>query len=280
MSITFSTALLPTVPSPSPDQLHHAVTLLAKMFPSPKFDKLVGVATRCTLWTLPLRLRDRDDVVEPIALWLALVWLIDDKFDQERSTLTQYHYDLVKDIVEQTVESSKINDPFFKLIAVGFERYYSLIVRSFATEKITEWFMKYMETIFDSTSTSFTIKWYEQWRLKSGAMMCVVWHLVHHMDDPTQDDLSCFYIASLYISYQNDLLSYERDVVDQTPNLVHIIPGNTKEEKYHAAISHLNAMNTEMNNEVAQCVLHGCYNWALTEPRYALGRASLEAILL
>jgi hypothetical protein len=282
MSIVIGTTLLPGVVSPTPAQFTNAAALLRSFFPGSKFDKLVGVASRCTLWTLPERLRDRHDVIEPMGLWLALVWMIDDKFDQERTSLTKYHFNLVRDIVDRTISSSKIDDPFFKMIALGFERYYSLMTYSYASEKIKEWFMKYMETIFDSTSTSFAkadLETYTNWRLKSGAMMCVVWHLVHHMDDAVQDDLECFFMASLYISFQNDLLSYERDLRDNTPNLVHIMSPSSVWDKYQAAISHLNAMATNTDNEVAKCVLHGCYNWAISEPRYSPGLVTLGYVL-
>jgi hypothetical protein len=266
---------------PTDFQLKTLTNELMKFYVSPKFERVSELAARFALWNLPENLRDNLTVGGSFGLWLSLVWIIDDLFDKDR----QNNGPEVKEIIVKIIKGETpptLPDHLVSLSTLlinGFTKYRDTIgPHGYAYHKIQDWLLTYLDNLFGNEE-DLTLVQYENWRLIDGAMMCVAWHLVHYMNDPTQDDLEAFRQAALYISYQNDLLSYQRDLKENTPNLVKFMDGKTHWEKYQNAINHLNTLWVDIQNPISRLVILGSYNWALTEPRYVEGKNLLSIAL-
>lgn len=79
---------------------------------------------------------------------------------------------------------------------------------------------------FDSKD-SYDLDNYYDWRLVDSAMMCVCWHLVLFINIPmeklTNDHTKLFELSSILVAYHNDILSYHRNISQDTNNLVRCI---------------------------------------------------------
>lgn len=281
MFLPVSDKILSEVNPPTDLQLTTLTEELMKFYQAPKFGRVSELAARFALWNLPEHFRDDLKVGGSFALWLSLVWIIDDLFDKDR----QNNGPEIKEIMVQIIKGETPTSiperlgPLCHLLTKGFEKYRKEIgTHGHAYFKIQEWLLTYLDNLF-GTEEHLSLKTYENWRLIDGAMMCVAWHLVHYLEDPTQDDLQAFRQAALYISYQNDLLSYQRDLKEGTPNLVKFMKGESHWEKYQNGIEYLNMLWVDIENPISRLVVLGSHNWALTEPRYTEGKALLCAAL-
>lgn len=259
-------------------------------------DYLSGLATRYACWTLPRRLHLQERGVEGYALWLSLVWLIDALFDQDRSmTSEEDAADLLLTItrLEEVEGSSPLFTSLFKTVRRAYSKYLDLTaeyreLNPGAYDQILIWFVRYLATLTDSSETQRNLIEYAHWRLVSGAMMCVVWHLCLFTSTELSPGSSLlFELVSLIVSYHNDLLSFHRDRDQGTPNLLDSLDGNswTRMKKgielvdrlYSQVGQILEEAGDENVSEIALAILEGSYNWALNEPRYSHGLKILMA---
>ena len=136
-------------------------------------------------------------------------------------------------------------------------------------------------------SIDLTIEKYKNWRLDSGAMMCVTWHLMMYGNikcDKLRVNDILFENISLIVSYHNDILSFDRDIKDNVPNLVKIIKDYlnlTNLEAFKRAICIINKLyidtsiiidNYDENiKKLSISIVEGSHNWAIQEDRYKIG---------
>lgn len=92
-----------------------------------------------------------------------------------------------------------------------------------------------------------------------------------------QDKEKAYRDVAAIVSYHNDLLSYDRDKIDGTPNLVTVIwkSGSLTEiEAFKKGISVVNDMYDGLDislDKVSKSVLVGSFNWTNLEDRYISG---------
>lgn len=284
MFLPVGDTLLSDIIPPTNEQIDKLIKALMKFYVDDKYKKVSGLASRFALWNLPIELRDTPNVTTSFALWLSLVWIIDDLFDKDRVNNGIETKRIIERIVkgnghEPLNSHEPLNNPLFELLDRGFNYYREIIgPKGPAYHKIQEWLLTYLDNLF-GTEETLTLATYENWRMIDGAMMCVSWHLVHYLQDTTQDDLDSFKQAAVYVAYQNDLLSYQRDLNEGTPNLIRFMEGEGHWDKYQKAVEHVGRLWVDIENPITRSVILGSYNWAITEPRYTEGLKLLQSYL-
>lgn len=251
-------------------------------------DYLSGLATRYACWTLPQRLWSDERAAEGHAVWLCLVWVIDAIFDQDRSLTTEEDVaDLLLTItrLEEIEGRTSLLTSLFRTVRQAYLRYL-VLTREYrelnpdAYNQVLIWLIRYLNTLTDSSRISRNLIEYAYWRLDSGAMMCVAWHLFL-FSSVNQICPLLFELVSLAVSYHNDLLSFHRDRDQETPNLLDSFDGDdwTKMKRgielvdrlYLQIDQILQEIGDGIISEIALSILEGSYNWSLNEPRYAHG---------
>jgi hypothetical protein len=219
------------------------------------------LATRyslCILSRVGLSAETAPGAAEAFALWLSLVWIIDGAFDAQRASSTPRGQRLVEEAIRANVESRPApadaeDSPMGGLastVRIIYCAYTNLVFEYRLAspeifDLITRWLLLYVGTVRDSRSGGLTpahegelaahlgrasapLVEYAGWRLQSGAMMCVVYHVALFAQPPraqleallsNEGELLCK-LASLEAALYNDLLSLDRDTHQDTPNLV------------------------------------------------------------
>ena len=122
--------------------------------------------------------------------------------------------------------------------------------------------------------------------------MCVIWHIMmfENLNLPRDDIL--FEKTSLVVSYSNDILSFDRDVKDNIPNLIKTIGYGRSLNNFNSfkeAIIIINDLyqdiSTIINNydvnlkEIIVIILEGSHNWSIKEDRYKIGFKMLKKVI-
>ena len=273
-----------------------------------RLDYLLGLSCRYAINTsLFLKCDILDPSIISYTLWLSLFWIIDSIFDKFRKNLSVNDLKNITDIFEQldngiTVDipscncnSDNLLECLPKTIITIYGKYLSLVSNYNKDElkHLTYWTKRYFDSIFVNEISN--LKEYQKWRLDSGAMMCVCWHLSMCKNinpDIIQRDTFIFKKASLIVSYHNDLLSYDRDLLDGTHNLVKTIKhmfNLSNFDAYRQSISVINDIYKEIfrvidgyDEDIKNLVLsvvEGSHNWTIGEERYKVGFSMLGKAL-
>lgn len=281
---------------------------------------LCALATRYAHATF----RNTDEIaLRAYALWLSLIWLIDGFFDKCKSLTSQKDVDTLIQIFQgELIEEP--NHILFEVVIAIYDRYLDMIAPYCMDNlpvfsELTNWLIRYLNTlivpitprklhrkIISGGSSRMTlggvkqsILEYTEWRLDSGAMMCVVWHLVLFNKLPIN---TCFFrlfrLAAIVVSFHNDIISYRRDLQQKTPNLVSVVRELEEIEDFEAmrgAVDITDRVYTDITVELARLgishpdihkdigpivldILEGSYSWAYSEPRYAIGIDMLRVL--
>lgn len=286
-------------------------------FGSESINYLCGLATRYAYATLCI---NDEGALRAYALWLSFIWLIDGFFDKYKSLTSQADVEnLINIFLLEPIDQP--NHPLFEVIISLYDRYLDLIAPYcmdglHAFSEITGWLLKYLDTlivpiperkglrknnsegssrlIFDQT---YSISEYTNWRLDSGAMMCVVWHLIlfNHLSIKSDTFEYFFELCALIVSFHNDIVSYRRDLQQMTPNLVSIARQSNDDDfmAMNRAITITDNLYSEITIEFLRLnqkykdtkvsslvldILEGSYNWTYLEPRYSVGIKMLHAV--
>jgi len=228
-------------------------------------------------------------------------------------------------LLEDAPESRDQLAPIFEITISLYDRYLDFIApyyanNLFAFYEITYWLICYLKTLITSTTPRGTHKKsnsdgtprsyergmnvidYSKWRLDSGAMMCVVWHIMLFNGLAPNIDVfgDVFETASIIVSFHNDIISYNRDLQQRTPNLVTSMK-DEDDDDFSAmikAVSVVNSLYTKVAKDVEELassekkepdqmlicsivldILEGSYSWAYAEPKYAPGIKMLKALM-
>jgi hypothetical protein len=276
-------------------------------FGSSGIDYLCGLATRYAFSTLS---KDDETAMKAYALWLSLIWLIDGFFDKCRSQTSMEDVKVLIRIFKAETHLEDMEDtshPIFEVAIAIYAIYLDLVAQyreaapsSFSN--LNQWLILYLKTlilpdtdvkgVFHTSNRIEALSEYESWRLDSGAMMCVVWHLMlfNGLSPDPNDFLDMFTIASIIVSYHNDILSYHRDLQQGTPNLVGVLNiGNDFDAMVEAVAITDNLYadiatkigllsGVEMIAPIILDILEGSFSWAYAEPRYEVGIMMLRAL--
>lgn len=254
-------------------------------FGSGPFDYICGLSLRYASWTSPLGVSAECLYIH--ALWLSLIWVVDSVFDKwkykDKASLIQ----IINGEILQT------EDPFLKMVQTTYGHYLDLIEvyrrkSPYAYEQLVYWTTEYLKNLGNGPGNDF-----EQWRLIDGAMMCVVWHLILF----TEEEIDPIYFqffekVSILVSYHNDLLSFQRDVVQETPNLVRLFTEEGYWIAFKKGVEYVDRLYKELANDfssidpakqdqiskIALPILEGSYNWSNTEARYKVGLQMIKAL--
>lgn len=278
------------------------------------------LSTRYALFTLQsLQLNNLFECAESFGLWLSLVWITDGIFDSGGVPKTKGAHirnnsgEIINE-KEQTIaklleilnnkeilDTSQTKDNLFGLLIPTFKfiykKYLDLMgihVQSDNFKKLKLWTERYLETLCIHKKIE-NVDDYRSYRLRSGAIMCVVYHLMIYQElDYTNNDSvhNLFEHISVIVSYHNDILSFNRDLKDGTPNLVGVYGEKDKTDKllsFKAAIKLTNdlynltiSMIKDVPEEyatIALAVLEGSYRWTNQEDRYRVGLELLNDVL-
>ena len=122
--------------------------------------------------------------------------------------------------------------------------------------------------------------------------MCVVWHLMRFngLDGGFEPFLDIITMASVIVSYHNDIISYNRDLRQGTPNLVSVLnTGDDFDAMIQAvavtdglyrsiATKILSLSDLSVIENITLDILEGSFSWAYAEPRYEVGIRMLKAL--
>lgn len=280
---------------------------------------LCGLAVRYAYATLRI---DDKVALKAYALWLSLIWLIDGFFDKCRTLTCKNDVEVLRQIF--LLEPIKQKDHTLFEVVIGiYDRYLDLITPYCmnnlpAFSELTDWLLKYLDTLIVPTTPrkthrknnsegsprviiqqNYNIYDYTNWRLDSGAMMCVAWHIILFNRLPADPIIFDYFfeLASLIVSFHNDVISYRRDLQQMTPNLVSVIkePPDDDFVAMDKAIIFINGLYSEILIEFIrlsqkypeECeliaplvldILEGSCRWTYSEPRYEVGIKMLHAL--
>lgn len=265
-----------------------------------------------------LQTEDRG-AMKAYSLWLSLVWLIDGFFDKCKSEASQDHIDSLIRIfnLEYThnISDHAILEVSFSTYSIYLDFITPYCMGNLGTfSKLTEWLIKYLRTLIIPSKSShkkskshgsqrayhkiYSVPDYTRWRLDSGAMMCIIWHLMlFNSLSPDGCFLRMFKLAALVVSFHNDILSYNRDLRQQTPNLISSIKEEYNISDFDAmlkAIQVTDRLYSDIATEFLRLqadqvrkeyigslildILEGTYSWEYSEPRYEIGIKMLKAL--
>ena len=266
-------------------------------FGSKPFDYLCGLSIRYAAWTIPRGVPE--ECLDIHALWLSLVWVMD-------AVVDKWKYEDTKSLVSIfNGQHLQTEDPFLVIVQQTYHRYLQLSepyrTRSpHAHDQLTYWTIEYLKNLgkrpvegptkklFRSKSQDF---W--KWRLVDGAMMCVVWHLILFTGEEIDpDDLPFLEKVSILVSYHNDILSFQRDIAQNMPNLVKLFLEDSHWKAFKKAVEYVNHLYGELVDDfyqidsdkqlqvsrIALPILEGSYNWANLEARYKNGLQMIQAM--
>lgn len=156
-----------------------------------------------------------------------------------------------------------------------------------AFNKAQEWTYHYLINLVAIPKSS-SLEDYAKWRVIDGGIMCPLWHNLMFAGPDAPDVPNVFMLTALLASYHNDILSFDRDVADETPNLVHVMRehGMSNWDAFQKAIAFVDDALVELVDKVSSLSPHcvkdvfsrlilGTYGWGTTEPRYEKGVALL-----
>ncbi len=258
------------------------------------------------------------------SLWLSLIWMIDGIFDKFKSRT-------INTDVETLIAIFKSDDidvaghPLFEPVDIIYKKYLDIIEpyrkrNPIAYSNIVSWLVLYLKTLLPIESTDnpiennvkendmgrappdngLTVSDYTAWRLDSGAMMCVVWHII--MFESINQNLKefdvIFKVVAIIVSFHNDVISYHRDLQQGTPNIVSVLNGyiNDHFNAMKDAIQLTDRLYSIAKNELQklmisnkeQCeivgprlydILEGSYSWSYAEARYQIGNTMLRSVI-
>lgn len=298
-----SRAVLGVIP-PSSAQIERIATHLFTLFESrEEFMKMYGaksvnylchLSTRYALWVSPEPLRNDELAMKALSLWLTLVWIVDGVFDKHQQAAQLSYRQTLLDVIVNDCSPPE-GESLFGVVLELFStiyRHYLQLVQPYrerneeAFQRLITWFARYIHTLPPTTQASFDLDSYRSWRLESGAIMCVVWQLAMLSETPIEDE-EIFKEISLIVSYHNDLLSFDRDRRDGTPNLVSLFydteaidnqqrpVSNDHHSAFKRAISYVNKMYERIwscpLSGLEASILNGSYCWTNAEERYKVG---------
>jgi len=283
---------------------------ICKIFGKDSIKYVADLSTRYALWTL-LEMKTNKRAIKNFSLWLSIIWLIDGVFDKYQKKISSEYKRQVVSIIsnlyypndksksnynkdeldkDDSPKSSELLTYLSDTVEIVYSKYMEKISKyrnTAAYSQIEVWTGVYLDTL--PTSDTITkidkLDEYEKWRLNSGAIMCVIWHYImfKNVEHVSIQDIKLFEKASIVISYHNDILSYNRDKKDGTPNLVNIL-GNgmmNEFELFGNAIDYVNDYYKKLRKSIDQhneqilnillSVLEGSYNWTNNEARYKVG---------
>ena len=214
------------------------------------------------------------------ALWLSMVWIIDGMVDSKRIRDLSRIRTLIA--TEETIdEPSELE----VLVEGAFTRYLRLVkpfrlMNPSAFKKTRKWLLRYLDCQGDRPKT---LTAYRRHRLKDGGMMCVLWHMVLFSFTRAKKTRKAFREVSLIVSYQNDLLSLDRDRRQHTPNLIDHLEGSVW-ERFGTALRLLTLLRENLSRRrlsdsmrsLCDQVVDGSHVWALNEERYRVGVRLIE----
>ncbi len=263
--------------------------------------QLIGLSVRYALWTFPTSMLSDINALKSNILWLSVIWLIDGVFDSYPDLCTELDRDYVINIVKGDNSNMIVNtNPslLFSSALDCFQDIYKIFMslikeyalkRPLSYEKYKNATIEYLETLTHHTNPT-NLTEYEAWRLKGGGIPCVFWQLSLYSGLEVESS-SLVRSISLIISYQNDILSINRDIAKETPNLVLMLKrvGGEDIDAYYEAIKMVNGLYDEVRRDIknvssstktlCESVLVGSHFWANSEPRYAVGVKILEEFL-
>ena len=303
-----------------------------KFFETGSLEYICLISTRYALWNLnhPNTNQELNHTkVYILSLWLSMVWLIDGIFDKNPGIDKKYKYYIInivrnlglsprspgiqeenREITHARVISDGINintkginiGSLSKSLLKDVEYIYSIYINEIeyyrekspeAFTQIEYWFDRYLKTLCESTQ-DFNLSNYKKFRLDSGAIMCVIWHniLFDNVKNLNQESINFYKEVATTISYHNDILSFNRDLEQKTPNIISILAKdiNFKEIKswnifeygihlvnsyYKQLVSKINELDKYTINN-ALTILEGSYNWTNSETRYSIGLKMLK----
>ena len=304
ISSTFPMAYMDDM-APTPDEVNSVVEKLAVFYESFAFTKEYGhratlyvcqMSARYAFWTLPSTCADRHAAVVAHAMWLSLVWIIDSAVDKGKVDAS--NVPLIKTSIMEALDqeqggytcpSSSFVKNFLAMIRAGYAHYVSLASdfrrrNEAAFDLAQTWTLKYIDSL-DSSPSGFSLDEYANWRVVDGGMMCVIWHNTMFAGSSAVDAPVVFKQIALLTCYHNDILSFDRDVADETPNLVLFMraPGDSIWDAFKKASDYVDdairTLSTLADNTVLDDVVRGvlsrivfgAYGWGVTEDRYAKG---------
>lgn len=244
-------------------------------------DYVSGLAARYAAWTMPKHLQTNKALLS-YALWLSVVWIIDGMVDSGR---VQNLERLVKMFSKERPLEDPMN-PFEELVSSAYSWYRDL-VRPFkrknptAYKQVNRWLLKYLGC---QQNRPASLKEYKKHRLQDGAMMCVIWQLMMYGGVAKPSSLRIFSHVSLIVSFHNDLLSFDRDRRQATPNLLQYLGEETPWLQFSKGVALVNKLYKRVSledaplevKEICRSVLDGSHSWALNEPRYKVGMTLLR----
>ena len=257
---------------------------------------LCGLASRYAAWTMPRFLHTDSIALESYSLWLSLIWIVDGMLDsgkvERKEDITDIFFPSPVTDKQQFAtafhdDSPRDSDnPFQEIVRAALKRYRYLI-RPYrnkspdAYQMVEHWLRQYF-TVQNNKPNS--ISDYKRHRLADGGMMCVLWQLVMYMQITNFSDEKIFTHVSLIVSYHNDLLSYNRDMRQKTPNIINFSPGDSVWERYTNAVNIIDLLYDKIKHttitpqitSVCSHVLLGSHNWCLGEDRYKVGVSLLR----
>ena len=277
------------------------------LFGADTVNYLCELATRYACWSIPSKYLVLDiSAVEGYALWLSIVWLIDGLCDKYRTLITIRDVQVLTAIMTGNIYDNPatavcppILQSLYEMTTIVYQRYLLLTSacrqrNATAFTQINYWLRRYCNTLLDDNQRTFTLSGYQRWRLDSGAMMCVIWHLLL-FDTSTGDYLNdaniseIFEIVALLVSYHNDIVSLHRDIQQDTPNLVSVINNNDYwtasklalqilDTMYQRLLDKIKAISNSTIADICYNVINGSYHWTHLEPRYAKGVSMIQLI--
>lgn len=231
------------------------------------------------------------------SLWLSLVWVIDGMIDSGRLKNLRRIIRLVR--TEKHIPSPDI---FEELVDGAYHHYLDLSRSSRdqnpdAHRRIRRWLLRYLRC---QGSVPGDHKAYRHHRLKDGGMMCVMWHMVMYSGiRPNKELRRAFADVSLIVSFQNDLLSFDRDRRQNTPNLLDHMGDGGPWDRFTRGVACIDRLHdrlskrrlSEEGKKICDHVVIGSHNWSIKESRYRIGvqllrswenddRATFEALLV
>lgn len=269
----------PVVPQPIDDdpvnKLAHTIEneypeQFVSLFGRQPLSEVCQVAARYCCYLLPNNNHQNNFV-----RWLSLMWIIDGLFDKRTLGSNEQHL-LIENLrlIHDDQPRSPVNSVLLETVITLYQGWFDALDRtnSHAVTQLIDWTNLYLRTLIAERPTS--LERYEQHRLESGAMMCVLWQLVLYMNLDRPDE-SMFRTIALIVSYHNDVISLDRDLRYHTPNLVLLL--STDHEYYlgyQRAIELTNQLYRSLPSELTEpgrSVVLGSYQWCHHEPRYHRG---------
>lgn len=251
----------------------------------------------------PSMLASDKQATETLALWLSLVWIIDGVFDSKKSrTVTcQADEDALYDMLvldKQSAGGAHVSrDPLIQSVVDGARVIHALyrarvvpyIERNPEAWAMQQtWFGRYLRSLIAARTFESEAE-YRPYRLDTGAMMCVVAHLLLFTGTAPSHAAEWLNVA-VVTSYHNDLFSLDRDMAEQTPNVVTVCAAETRLGLWEA-FTWIDAAVVSMERAIDEgadvdnpqvCslmrgVASGSRGWHQAEPRYAVGMKLLDA---